>query len=271
MNRQTETARSAEAQRGELEANRAELLRQQQNVCKAIREIGGRRALYEDLDNLDARIGRIDELLATAAPPTTPEISLEEVQAFVDSQTQSFKELLLASPERVKSEFQRRIGSITLTPCLDELGRVYRVSGDVDLFSVPEDVVQTNQVHLVGLHYKIPISFEVIPFRQMRRRAQSATTRTVSSSKEPDDVWKRESQGLNPGAVAKLWEEVEKVDTGAFLEAVYTARHSRAFAWPGENLTEFSAGTVCVFRDGFGGLRLAAVEDEPESCECLAA
>jgi len=75
------------------------------------------------LDDLDARIGRIDELLATAARPTAQEISLSEVRAFVDNQTQSLKELLSASPERV---------------C--------KVSGDVDLFSLPEDVVQTNQV-----------------------------------------------------------------------------------------------------------------------------
>jgi len=67
----------------------------------------------------------------------------------------------------VKAEFQRRITSITLTADVDEHGPIYRITGDVDLFSVPKNVMQTNQVHLIGLHYtkKVSIEFEIAAYK----------------------------------------------------------------------------------------------------------
>ena len=38
-----------------------------------------------------------------------------------------------------------------------------------DLFSSPEHVVQSNQVHLIALHYNIPISFEVASYRNRQK------------------------------------------------------------------------------------------------------
>jgi len=71
----------------------------------------------------------------------------------------------------VRHELQKRIKSITLTPSVKELGSVYKVSGDVALFSSPESVVQSNQVHLIGLQYTIPIAFEVVPYRKRQESA----------------------------------------------------------------------------------------------------
>lgn len=169
-NQQVETSRSTEAQRGDLEANRAELERLKRNVLKAIREMGGRRSLYDDHDDIDVRIGRIDEMLATAVPPATLEITMEELREFVDNQSKSFQELLLASPERVKSEFQKRITSITLTPAIDERGVVYQVTGDVDLFSLPQGGLQTNQVDLIGLQSIFLISFTINPYQNTQHK-----------------------------------------------------------------------------------------------------
>jgi hypothetical protein len=180
----TESARSTEAQRRNLESNRAELIRQKQNVLKAIREMGGRRSLYEELDDVDGRIDRIDEMLASAVQPASPEITTDEVRAFVDSQASSFKELLLDSPERVKSEFQKRITSITLKPAVDERGLVYQVTGDVDLFSLPEDGLQANRVDLIGLQSAIPVSFTVAAYQ----KTQHKTLHKFASSGQGGDT-----------------------------------------------------------------------------------
>jgi hypothetical protein len=56
-----------------------------------------------------------------------------------------------------------RIRSLTLTPGINEQGPFYTVSGDVDLFAVPPDAVQTNQVDLIGLQYTIPVAFSIAP------------------------------------------------------------------------------------------------------------
>ena len=80
-------------------------------------------------------------------------------------QAHRFEELLIGSEEQVKAEFQKRITAITLTPGIGEQGPFFTVSGDVDLFGLPKDAVQTNQVHLIGLHHTIPIAFEVVPYR----------------------------------------------------------------------------------------------------------
>jgi DNA invertase Pin-like site-specific DNA recombinase len=162
----TEAMKSVEAQKDELESNRAALLRHQANLLKAIRESGGCRALYEDLKEVEGKISRIDEILTAPAVQTpTREIRVEEVRAFVENEVNQFQELLLSAPEKVKAEFQRRITSITLTPDVDKHGPIYRVAGDVDLFSVPAGALQTNQVDLIGLQYTIPITFGIVPYR----------------------------------------------------------------------------------------------------------
>jgi len=78
---------------------------------------------------------------------------------------------LLGAPEVVKHAFQKRLSSITLTPTTDEMGPVYRVSGDVDLFSPAEHVLQSNPVELIALQYTIPISFDLVPYQNRRKRA----------------------------------------------------------------------------------------------------
>jgi hypothetical protein len=171
-----EAKKSVKAQKGELEANRSTLLRHQANLLKAVRESGGCRALYEDLKEVEGKIGRIDQILtAPAAQTPVREIPIEEVRNFVDNEAKRFEELLLSAPEKVKAEFQRRITSITLTPDVDEHRPIYRVTGDVDLFSAPEDVMQTNQVDLIGLHYtkRISIEFEIAAYRNRRAWAES--------------------------------------------------------------------------------------------------
>lgn len=161
---QEEAGKAASEQRDEMIANRAKYLRHQANLLQAIREEGGCRSLYEDLKEVEGKIARIDERLAAEEHPPAKEITIEEVREFVNGHAHRFEELLMGSAEQVKAEFQRRICSLTLTPGINEQGPFYTVSGDVDLFAVPPDAVQTNQVDLIGLQYTIPVAFSIAPY-----------------------------------------------------------------------------------------------------------
>ena len=161
---QQEADKAAAEQRDEMIANRAKYLRHQLNLRNAIKEEGGCRSLYEDLKEVEAKIDRIDERLAAQERPPVKPISVDEVRKFVDDHAHRFEELLMGSAEQLKGEFQRRIDSITLTPGVDEQGPFYIVSGDVDLFAIPPDALQTNQVDLIALQYTIPLRLTVRPY-----------------------------------------------------------------------------------------------------------
>lgn len=64
----------------------------------------------------------------------------------------------------VKHELQKRMSVLTLTPEMREGQPVYRVTGDVALFSGADGVVQNNQVHPLALHYTIPVRI-ILPIR----------------------------------------------------------------------------------------------------------
>ena len=158
-------------QKEEMVANRAKYLRHQANLLKAIREEGGCRSIYEDLKEVEGKIARIDERLAEGERAPVKPITVEEVRGFVNGHAHRFEELLLGEPEQVKAEFQRRITAITLTPGIDEQGPFYIVTGDVDLFGLPQDAVQTHPVDLIGLQCKIPIQFEIAPYHVRKKWA----------------------------------------------------------------------------------------------------
>lgn len=168
---QEEADKAALEQRDEMITNRAKFLRHQANLLKAIREEGGCRSLYEDLKEVEAKIARIDERLASGERPAVKPITLDEVREFVKGHAHRFEELLMGSAEQLKAEFQRRIRSVTLTPGIDEQGPFYEVSGDVDLFTVSPDAVQTNPVDLIGLQYTIPLRFTMRPYVNTPKRA----------------------------------------------------------------------------------------------------
>jgi DNA invertase Pin-like site-specific DNA recombinase len=142
LSRQDGTARAA----GELEAARATLTIQVENLVRAVRECGGSRALLAELGEAEAALERVDERLAAATKPPPPDVTEDEVRAFIGETAKSFTEILLGAPAALKHELQRRITSITLTPSTDEAGHIYTATGDVGLFSSPEHAVQTNQV-----------------------------------------------------------------------------------------------------------------------------
>ena len=152
----------AAQRRKELQANRAMQARHKENLIKAVRESGGSKAIYEELELVVRSIERLDEKLTELNRPPVPEVTLEQVRKFVNGQMENLEQLLFGAAEALKMEFQRRISEIRITPVEDERGRSFLITGDVDLFSAPEGVVQTNQVYSIGLHYNIPVSCTVL-------------------------------------------------------------------------------------------------------------
>jgi hypothetical protein len=147
----------------------------QENLVQAVRESGGSRALYADLAKVEAKIARIDDILQSTVAEPVRDVSPEEVGRFVNERLQTLETFLSGNRTALRNHFQQRLGKIVLTPSIDQGGLLYRVTGDVDLFSTPESVVQTNQVHLIGLQHTFPISCEIRPYRNRRRWAEAAS------------------------------------------------------------------------------------------------
>ena len=155
--------------KAEMEMARAKYMRQRDNLLGAIKDGCGSRLIYGELSEIEGKINRLDESLDVPAPPPEPEITLEEVRGFLAGQINQFEGLLLGAPETVKAELQRRIEKIIVTPVEASDGPYFRITGDVDLFSAPTDVLQPNQVYLIGLQYSVPIECEVICHQRYKR------------------------------------------------------------------------------------------------------
>lgn len=163
-----EAESSAKLRRKDLETSRAQQARHKENLVKAVRESGGMKALYEELELVTRSLERIDEKLVELNCPPMPEVTLEEVTEFVNGQMSTLEQLLVGSAESLKMDFQKRIEKIVVTPDTDQRGKFYRITGDVSLFAAPEGVAQTKQVDLVGLHYKITVSCSIAVRNQRR-------------------------------------------------------------------------------------------------------
>jgi site-specific DNA recombinase len=169
------TQKSSEEQRTELIARRKRQVLYQENLVRAVRESGGSPALYTDLNRVAAKIARIDEVLHASMAEPVRDVPPEQVRSFVNERLQTIETLLSGNAAALRNYFQQRLDKIMLTPSIDEQGPLYRVTGDVDLFASPESVVQTNQVHLIGLQHTFPISCEIRPYRNRRRWAEIAS------------------------------------------------------------------------------------------------
>ena len=144
------------------------------------------KALVDDLVRLEARLADLDELLSEASTTVAPkEITEEEVRLFLEKALGQLQEILSGSAENVKTELQKRISSIVLTPSRDSTGPLYTISGDVALFSSTESVVQGVLPHLDDLHYNVPISLKFRPYRRRpkcRARKDQCSTSSEGNS-----------------------------------------------------------------------------------------
>ena len=134
----------------------------------AVRDFGHSRALLEEFAGLEAELARLKAAMAATSAKPIEDISETEVRAFLQDAMERVGDILLGNPEKVRHELQRRISSVTLTPGRDVSGAFYKVSGDVALFSRPEDALQNNQGELAALQYTLPISIDVRTLRTQR-------------------------------------------------------------------------------------------------------
>ncbi len=111
--------------------------------------------------------------MRSCSPPRR-DVPPEDVPGFVNERLQTLETFLSGNEPALKNYFQQRLGKIVLSPSIDEGGLLYRITGDVDLFSAPESVVQTNQVPLIGLQHTFPISCDLRPYRNRQRLAEAA-------------------------------------------------------------------------------------------------
>ena len=130
------------------------------NLVGAIKEMGHSRALIAELEDIEARIERVEDLLDAVVKPLATKVTEEEVRAFLANRNKSFLDLLSENPERIRLELQKRISTVVLTPS-PENKKAYTASGDIGIFSQPEDAVRNNPGDLIGLHYNFPISFAI--------------------------------------------------------------------------------------------------------------
>jgi DNA invertase Pin-like site-specific DNA recombinase len=153
------------ARMAQLEADRKAVESSQANFLEAIR-VGGRdlRSLVDSLASTEEQIARLDKMIsALGRPAEVKEIRLDEVRKFVDGSANDFEMLLLGSAEMLKVEFQRRIEpALEVTPTETAKGRVFRVAGDVRLFS-PEvnGALLYSQVNPFVQQSTIHVDFEI--------------------------------------------------------------------------------------------------------------
>jgi hypothetical protein len=170
--RETESRTSSEQK--ELEESKRQAMVERQNLLHAIKATGGIQSIYDAYNESEAKITRIDERLASLSRPPIRDIRIGEVRDFVHGRLEYVGRLLTEQPERLKEDFQRRVKNIILLPSTDSEGRVFEVTGDVDLFCPPDGVVQQSLVDQFCLHYTLPIRIEVASCRKNRTMAARA-------------------------------------------------------------------------------------------------
>jgi DNA invertase Pin-like site-specific DNA recombinase len=135
------------------------------NLLEAIKIGGDLRPLVEELAGAQAHIDRIGGMLsALGKPAEVKSVRIGEVRKFVEKHTGAFESLLMGSAETLKVEFQRRVSpALKVTPVETPKGHVYRVSGDVALFSPDDGALlykpgnPTVQQNTIQVNFDIPL------------------------------------------------------------------------------------------------------------------
>ena len=273
---------SEEEQRRQLEESRRNLLEHQANLVKAVKERGGIRALYDELQEVQERLGRIDEILSTEKREPEPEVMIEDVRKFVAEQIGSVERLLHGDREALRDDFQRRISKVVLTPIVDDRGVLYKVSGDVDLFTLPQGVEQTNQVHLMGLRYILAFSCEVLCYQNRRKwtKALSEAPGTAgdagAEAGEPvaGELLLSDHHWTDVAAPAEASVLIDRDGVGSGIETVagLAGEFSDDLKSAGTDLlteAEATLGSNFEYREGFGGLRLATTWQSTQSATMI--
>jgi site-specific DNA recombinase len=144
LNDRRSAARAAAGRSGELQNRLGLLLKQADNICDAIAANGHRNSpsLLSRLSATEAEIEHVKSRLAEAQTVVQITISQQDLSDFVMKKAADFESILVGDPIVAKDAIRKHIGQLVLKPGQTTTGPVFDVSGDIDLFTGDEDVMQ---------------------------------------------------------------------------------------------------------------------------------
>ncbi|MCU1286936.1 MAG: hypothetical protein JWO13_3286 [Acidobacteriales bacterium] len=143
---------TAGGQRSGLLSERAQLLKQADNITRAIAEHGLSDLLSEQLRMIEPKLREIARRLEAPAPTLQFDFSRKEIEEFVEREAWDFSEALTADRSAARQEIQKRIRKLVLTPSKQK-GVTFDVTGDVQLLAAPDDGMLSNSLGRIAQHY----------------------------------------------------------------------------------------------------------------------
>jgi site-specific DNA recombinase len=136
---------------GDIERRRATLSKQITNLLDTAQQFGPSAELKVRYDGLKR------ELDSLKPPPpvgnTSVSFTPKQISEFLNKKLNDLASVLAGDPELAKREIQKRLTKLLLTPIETLEGRGYEVSGDLRLFSGPDDVMLDQFPHKLDQHY----------------------------------------------------------------------------------------------------------------------
>ena len=123
-----------------MEEVRPDLERQQANLIDAITQYGLTAPFRKRLEAIDRELDRVGELLLTSSASFKSDVTMEELDNFLDSKLSDIASVLKSDPIRAKQEAQNRIKELWMQPIDTPHGPAFRVTGDMLLVS-PKEVM----------------------------------------------------------------------------------------------------------------------------------
>jgi site-specific DNA recombinase len=231
----------------ELKQETASLCHTVENLTEAIAEHGLSPALSAKLRRCESRMAVIEQLLAARERSAAPGIDPAEVEEFLRRKVNALVEVLLGDPLLAKHELLKRINKLVLTPESRENGNVFVVSGDLKLFAADDNVMLTKSLHGIGEHYSgLSVSLDGFVVYPQRQRAEW----TRHDSREDGHL----------GFSIPTEHEARSLDVESLFIAAISKHHLKE-SWEADSCWS-GARHAYEYRDGFGGLRLAAALPE---------
>lgn len=91
------------------------------------------------LAQIEGEIAELDQKLRTINQPRTYSHSLDDLRSFFFEKAREFGSVLTGDVETARGALAKHIRELTLTPKETVNGRVYEVSGDIELFDPDQD------------------------------------------------------------------------------------------------------------------------------------
>jgi site-specific DNA recombinase len=137
------SARSAASVSSQLRAERDRLLREANNLADAIADQGHRSSptLLSRLDSVEKRIETIDSRLEEAREFRLPQISMDDLRAFVAEKSANLTKVLTQDRQLAKQALRQNVSRLVLIPRTAPSGPVFIVEGSVGPFFAKDSVM----------------------------------------------------------------------------------------------------------------------------------